>query len=267
MSEEKNVTEGQAEETTIAEREDTAPAAIADHSPEALLAAAIERQLPVESIERLLAMRRELKAEWARERYFDALAAFQRDCPEIEKSTPVYNKDGKTIRYHYAKLGDIVQQVKDVLAKHGFSYTVHPTDESVEGWVTARVVAHHSDGHQEESSMSVPIDPEAYMNAPQKVASARTFATRYAFLGVLGIVAVDEDDDANSIDTESAIEYSEQIKKLRRCTTLDELRQTGKELHDALKGEGDERGVQTVLAEYNRLKAEIDAANKEAARG
>jgi uncharacterized protein YqgV (UPF0045/DUF77 family) len=262
MAEEKNVTEQQTEETAVAAREDTAPAEpIADHSPEALLAAAIERQLPVESIERLLAMRRELKAEWARERYFESLAAFQRECPEIEKTTAVPNKDG-TPRYYYAKLGDIVQQVKDILAEHGFSYTVHPTDESVEGWVTAKVVAHHRDGHDEESSMSVPIDPEAYMNAPQKVAAARTFATRYAFLGVLGIVAVDEDDDAQSIDAETAIEYSDQIKRLRGCSSLDELRATGKQLHDRFKGEGDERGVKTVLAEYLRLKAQMEGGSR-----
>jgi hypothetical protein len=262
MAEEKNVSKQQTEETAVAAREDTVPAEQSvDYSPEALLAAAIERQLPVESIERLLAMRRELKAEWARERYFESLAAFQRECPEIEKTTAVLNKDG-TPRYYYAKLGDIVQQVKDTLAEHGFSYTVHPTDESVEGWVTAKVVAHHRDGHDEESSMSVPIDPEAYMNAPQKVAAARTFATRYAFLGVLGIVAVDEDDDAQSIDAETAIEYSDQIKRLRGCSSLDGLRATGKELHDRFKGEGDERGVKTVLAEYNRLKAQMEGGSR-----
>ena len=52
--------------------------------PLALIAQAIQagHTIPVDTLERLLAMRRELKAESAREAYFGALTDFQARCPE-----------------------------------------------------------------------------------------------------------------------------------------------------------------------------------------
>ena len=60
--------------------------AITAVDPQALLAQAIDKGMPVESMERLLAMRREMKAEYARDQYFKALAGFQHECPVIALS-------------------------------------------------------------------------------------------------------------------------------------------------------------------------------------
>ena len=50
------------------------------------------------------------------------------------------------------------------------------------------------------STFKVPIDKEGYMNAPQKFASALTFAKRYAFCNAFGILTGDEDDDSNAVE-------------------------------------------------------------------
>ena len=62
------------------------------HDAEALIAKAIDKNVPVETMERLLAMRRELKAEWAKEEFDKAMSAFQSDCPIIKKrrETPAF---------------------------------------------------------------------------------------------------------------------------------------------------------------------------------
>jgi hypothetical protein len=91
--------------------------------PQALIAQAIDKGLPLESMERLLAMRRELKAEWAKEQYFEALARFQAACPNIIKDKDVLDRDGK-FRYSYAPLDVIVTAVKGALDANGFSYTI-----------------------------------------------------------------------------------------------------------------------------------------------
>jgi hypothetical protein len=164
-------------------------------NPQALIARAIDKNLPIESMERLLAMRRELRAEWAREQYFKALAQFQRGCPTIGKGKRVDDKSGRK-RYSYAPLDQIVEEVKDLLADCGFSYStaVRQTPDTV----TAICDSHHRDGHSETTEFMVPIDHEAYMNEPQKVASALTYATRYAFRNAFGIMTGDDDDDAQS---------------------------------------------------------------------
>ena len=162
-----------------------------------LMSQAIDKNVPVETMEKLLAMRRELRAEQAREQYHAALAKFQAELPVIKKTKRVMNKDGKTERYRYAPLDSIVAQVKRLLDKHGFS---HQEDASIEGkFVTARCVITHKEGHSETSAFSVPIDPDAYMNEAQKYASALTFTKRYAFCNALGILTGDADTDTVEI--------------------------------------------------------------------
>lgn len=180
-------------ETSIALVEEQNIPAMVD--PQALIARAIDKNLPIESMERLLAMRRELRAEWARDQYFSALAKFQKQCPIIGKSKKVNDKYGKH-RYSYSPLEVIVEEVRDALEANGFSYTT--ATEQTPDSVTAICNAHHTAGHTESTRLTVPIDHEAYMSAPQKVASALTYATRYAFRNVFGIMTGDEDDDAIS---------------------------------------------------------------------
>lgn len=164
-------------------------------SPEALIRLAIEKGASVEALERLMAIRRELKAEAAKEAFFAALSQFQSECPTIEKTKKVLNKDGKSVRYAYAPLESIVQQVSTHLKANGFSYTL---DSQVEvGSVKAVCVAHHVAGHSETFTFAVPVDNDAYMSPAQRVGSALTFASRYAFRNAFGILTGDEDDDAN----------------------------------------------------------------------
>lgn len=166
---------------------------------QALIAQAIDKRVPVDTMEKLLAMRRELKAEWSREQYHVALSAFQAEAPVIKKNKIVMNKDGKTERYRYATIDSIITQLKKLIEKHGFNYSV---DAKIEGRaVEATCIVTHKFGHSERSSFTVPIDPDAYMNEAQKYASALTFAKRYAFSDAFGVLTGDQDDDTVSITT------------------------------------------------------------------
>lgn len=168
--------------------------AISGVNVEALLAKAIDAKSAVEVLERLMVMRREARAEAAKEAFDRALAEFQRDCPTIAKTKKVYVKGA--LRYCYAPLEAIIQQVKELLQKHGFSYALDAIVKP--GWVLAQCKATHAFGHSQTSSFEVPIDPDAYMNEAQKFASALTFAKRYAFCNAFGILTGDEDDDSGA---------------------------------------------------------------------
>jgi len=168
-------------------------------NPETLIAKAIEKGLPVETMERLLAMRRELKEEWARERYFQALTEFQKECPIIKKTIPVKNKD-ESLRYRYAPMDSIIAQTQDLLHLHGFSYTIQTKQE--DNLFTAVCISHHKDGHSESSEFSIPIEKSAYMSAAQEVATAQTYAKRYAFNNAHGILTGDGDTDAKDTETD-----------------------------------------------------------------
>jgi len=159
-----------------------------------LIARAVDAKVPVETMEKLLAMRRELKAEKAREQYIMALAAFQAECPPIPKDKAVTING--VVRYRFAPMEGIVKVVGPLLFKHGFSYSLDTAEEP--GHVVGICRSYHKGGHEQTTRFRVPIDPEAKMNEAQKAASAQTYATRYAFRNAFGILTADEDDDGAS---------------------------------------------------------------------
>jgi hypothetical protein len=212
---------------TISEEKQIEPRNV---NAEALISQAIDKGLPIDTMERLLAMRRELKEEQAKEAFFRSLSEFQAECPEIPKTKKVMNKDGKTVRYSYAPLDVIVAHVKDLLRHHGFSYTIKT--EQDEDNVTAFCHLHHVEGHTETSRLGVPIDKGGYMSAPQKVASALTYAKRYAFCDATGIMTSDEDNDAN-VD-EKPEQKEEEIPQENADYGLKINEQINKAVHETL---------------------------------
>ncbi len=163
---------------------------------------AIAQNLPIETMEKLFALHREVKADAAKEAYVSALSKFQQQVPVITKTKKVKNKDG-TLRYQYAPLDTIIEQIKTPLADNGlsFSWTVENTDKFIKA--TAKVT--HLFGHSEISSFEIPLVMSEYMTNPQSYASALTFAKRYALCNALGISTAEEDTDATDVNkTKSA---------------------------------------------------------------
>jgi hypothetical protein len=222
-------------------------------NPQALLVQAIQKGLPLEAIERLLAMRKELKAEWAKEQYFTALSDFQAQCPNIIKDKDVFDRDGK-FRYSYAPLDVIVTAVKDALQANGFSYTIITSQSEKD--VTAECHAHHRDGHSEVSQFTIPMDPKAYMNESQKIASAMTYAKRYAFCNAFGIMTSDQDDDAQ--ETGEPKKESRKETPSPQPTAGVEVQENGKLKENERSRKEDEANRQ-ALSELNAARSAVQA--------
>lgn len=165
-------------------------------SAENLISEAIKNKVPVETMERLLKMRRELKAEFAKEQFDNAMADFQADCPEIKKTKVVKTKTGQEA-YRYAPIETIISQVKSLLKKNGFSYSIQTI--TGENKVKSVCIVKHISGHKEEYEMEVPLGNKTQvMSDSQVVAAAATFSKRYAFCNAFGILTGDEDNDGNT---------------------------------------------------------------------
>lgn len=162
-------------------------------SVESFISKAITMNAPVETMERLFALRKEMKAETAKEAFISAMSNFQSECPTIKKTKEVRTKSGD-VAYRYAPIESIVTQVKDALKNNGFSYSTNVKVD--EAGVTAIVVVQHVLGHSEAKEMTVPLGSKtSVMSDSQVVAAASTFAKRYAFLNAFGILTGDEDND------------------------------------------------------------------------
>ena len=153
--------------------------------PEALLMKAVESGQGVETLERLLALRERLQAEYAANQYRQALLAFQAECPKILKTQIVANKDGEE-RYRYATLESIQDITKPLLHNNGFSFDFDTICEA--NAVTVIITIAHVAGHEKKSSFRVPIDLKAFMSEPQKYEAAMSFAQRICFRNGFGLI-------------------------------------------------------------------------------
>lgn len=163
-------------------------------SVEVLISQAIDKNLPVEALERLLEMAMKMKALDAEEQFYKALAAFQEECPIIVKSKAGATTNTGRIVSFYAPLDVIVRQVKPLLKKHNFTYTID-TEPDPKG-VHAYCIAHHTAGHEVKRHVFMPfVERTQVMTEAQVEMATMTIATRRVFCNTFGIMTGEADTD------------------------------------------------------------------------
>lgn len=165
-----------------------------ESTPSVFIQQAIKQGLSADHLEKLMALQERWNANIARTSFNEAMTKFQQKCPVIKKTKKVFEKNSTKARYEYAPLDSIVDQVKDLLAECGLSYTIKTTNTASD--LTATLKITHVLGHSQENSFVVPIGTEQYMSDVQKFGARATFAKRYAFCDGFGIMTGDGDTDA-----------------------------------------------------------------------
>lgn len=159
-------------------------------NPNELLALAVDKDLDIEKLSRLMQMKKEWDADQARRAFFEAMTSFQSEVPEIRKSKKV--SFGET-KYDYAPLADITRQIKDKCKEHGLSYRWEIKDTKEEISVTCLIT--HLDGHTEQTTMTASPDDSGKKNKIQSRGSAIEYLKRYTLIGALGLSTTDSDVD------------------------------------------------------------------------
>jgi len=185
-------------------------------TPSDLLAMAVDKDLDIDKLGKLMELQRQWQADQDRKAFFEALAKFQSRCPEIRKNKSV--AFGET-KYQYAPLSDIERQIKELLFECGLTKRWE-TKEDGEKLVVTCIITHTS-GHKEQSTMSAKADESGKKNAIQARASSITYMQRYTLIGALGIGTADNDIDGRF--TERAVDelHAEFIKEYNQVIQLD----------------------------------------------
>jgi hypothetical protein len=164
-----------------------------------LIRVAIENNLDVEKLERLIALQERVMERSARMAFFEALASFRNECPPIRKTREntqfQVTRAGVRRNGMYAPLEEIDRVARPVAAKHGLGWTWDTRVDDTLMHVTCRVI--HVDGHTETTNVSMPFESKAGSSVQQKYGSCQTYGMRYSLIAALGITTVDEDDDGN----------------------------------------------------------------------
>jgi len=169
-----------------------------------LVEMAIEKDADITKIERLVELFRSSEQAAARKNYYRAMAAFQAELPAIKKTKEArfsYKEGGGEVVYKYAPLGQIAEQIRPYLDRHGFSYRF---EQSVteQGWLKVTCIVTHLDGHLEQCEMIGMLDATGRKNILQQGASTTTYLMRYTLSGVFGIATIDDDIDGFLLNDE-----------------------------------------------------------------
>jgi hypothetical protein len=163
-----------------------------------MINAVIERGVTadnVAAIEKLADLYERMQEKKSEREFAAAFVALQSDMPAISATKPVPNNDG-TIRYTFAPYEAIMDQVRPVLQRHGFTVTF--SSDVREGRVVQTCTLQHVGGHKRSNSFGARIGrgPPGSSEA-QGDGAASTYAKRFALCDALNIV-IDSDNDARS---------------------------------------------------------------------
>jgi len=161
-----------------------------------LIAIAIEKDLDIDKLERLFALKEREEEKTAKAAFFVALSLFQRDCPAVFKSEP-------GAKANYAPYERIMLVAKPHLAANNLSIFFDTAITSK--YITTYCHVSHVAGHTQTGHFKCPIMKEVsnqgnrMMNDSQAGASANSYGKRYAVKNALNIVETDQDDDGESL--------------------------------------------------------------------
>lgn len=187
-----------------------------------ILRAAIDSKVPVETIERLVALKERIEMRSAAMDFNAALAAFQAECPPIRKTSKasITTKSGGQYAYTYAELDEIARTTRPILTKHGLSYS---WDSEVNGnRLTCVCIVRHVAGHSQTAKFNVSTETTSAMSDQQKMAAALTTARRHSLIQALGLTTTDADTDGAEHSSEAITEEQAfEIKKLIETSGAD----------------------------------------------
>ena len=158
---------------------------------------AAEDKVPVEALEKLVALQERILDRKASAAYNDAMAQFQNEVPPIAKNTRanITTKSGASYGYNYAELDAIVTVVRPIAHKHGLSFS-WDSEITENGSMRTTCTCRHTMGHKESATFTCPVEQAGRMSEPQKNAAALTFGRRQSLVEILGLTTCDPDTDA-----------------------------------------------------------------------
>lgn len=191
-------------------------------TPMSLIEQAVAKGAPIETLERLLDLRLKWEANVARKAYFEAMAAFKSEVPQIVKNrTASFAGRGGNVSYDYASLDNICEKLIPALSKHGLSHNWR-TSQTENGKIRVTCVISHSLGHsQDGSTLEASPDDSGTKNSIQAIGSTTSYLEKYTFCATSGVAIKGQDNDANFTEMDTLQVHLDRIVGSENMKQLD----------------------------------------------
>ena len=181
--------------------------------------------IPVETLERLLALQERYDAEQARRAYFEAFARVQSRTHAVRECG--WNPQTQS---KYVLLRDVKEMLDPILADEGFAQSVSMVSGADEGLMRFELLIRHAGGHSERHHLDAPGDDRGMKGSPTKTAlhgmrSSMTYCRRALITDVWDVRTAEPDDDGNA--SGSSGPGAEPVTHKERAQVEAELKRTG----------------------------------------
>lgn len=188
---------------------------VAQQEPTSILsiiaAAANNPNIDPGKMSELLALQKDIMKIEAEKSFNVSLAALQAEMPPITKRGKVdfTTPKGRT-NYAYERYEDIDAIIRPLTSKYGFSFSCIETEEP--GRYMGTLL--HKDGHSKSGFCTLPADKTGNKNDIQAIGSANSYARRMILKGLLNIVTIGEDDDAQTFSYITPVQVSQIVERI-----------------------------------------------------
>lgn len=221
--------------------------------PDGALISMIERaardpSVDIDKMERLFQMHERMLERAAKTAYLGAFAALQAELPAAIRGGTGHNKKA------YARYEDLIEALRPLLLKHGFSLS-HRVDTTGER-IRVTGILGHAGGHAEQTDFTAPPDRSGNKVEIHAIASTISYGKRYVTLTLTGIATEGEDDDAKKA-TDGATISDEQAEQIKAA-----LEETGGQLPRFCAYFKLDKLTDLPVAQFERAMASIRKARK-----
>ncbi len=179
--------------------------------------AASDPNTDVEKLSRLMDLYERISDRNAKGAYLSALADMQPELPVIEERGEIEIRGD--VQSTYALWEDVNDAIKPVLHNFGFGLSFR-VGTATDGRITVTGVLSHREGHQEETTITLPHDSSGSKNAVQAVGSSTSYGKRYTAMALLNLTSRGEDDDGQSGGKLPSAHAAKKTDMGRRCAEL-----------------------------------------------
>lgn len=152
--------------------------------------------VPVDTVERLWAIDREIREDQARREYYAALNRVQKRLTEHPVIKDARNTQTGSM---FARAEKVDATLDPILTEEGFSCSTSTAECPLEDHIRIEMRVFHVGGHSEIHHLDAPIDDRGAKGAPTKtrlhgMGSTMTYVRRYLRVSVFGVQIVSDDD-------------------------------------------------------------------------
>lgn len=184
--------------------------------------AAIDPNIDIEKMERLLSMHERLVSVDAKKAYATAMSEAQ-----SRMRTVGVDASNPQTRSRYASYAKLDHALRPIYTENGFALSFNSSPDIREDWVTVVCMVSHKGGHTENFTLPMPADGKGakggdVMTKTHATGSAMSYGMRYLLKMIFNVAVGEEDDDGNSAGYECiSANDSAELKALIEATNTD----------------------------------------------